>query len=253
MKKGVFAISRDSEIGKQVESLYADYANGDDYAFAEAFELLEPVIEKVARKLSVASSIPAEEYISAMNEAVWTAFEEYDTQQGACFTTFLSRAVSQKATDVYKNRTAGKHGKYAKKFTLAYSGEDDDGTEAAFVSCDSFEYRDGWACVSASSITYAHFECIPAGRDVEAEVIDSLMNDERRDLIAYLCEKAKAPELIKAIIKAFVENPDKTANKIASALGVHHSKITRSLAKLAGFYDVKRFGDINDYLFRTRG
>lgn len=68
----------------------------------------------------------------------------------------------------------------------------------------------------------------------QRQLIDSLLNG--------------ADETTTAIVATFLAHPKPTATAIAKELGVHHSKVTRALSRLASKYSTKQFGNYEDYL-----
>lgn len=74
--------------------------------------------------------------------------------------------------------------------------------------------------------------------------------DSQRQLINYFLSKIKDP-LTTAIVKEVINGGSSgklSPTAIGNKLGVHHSKVTRSLGKLSKYYDSDRFGDYRDYL-----
>lgn len=68
----------------------------------------------------------------------------------------------------------------------------------------------------------------------QRQLIDSLLNGE--------------DESTTAIIETFLSHPKPTATAIAKELGCHHSKVIRTLTRLAAKYDTKQYGSHRDYL-----
>ena len=68
----------------------------------------------------------------------------------------------------------------------------------------------------------------------QRQLIDSLLNGE--------------DESTTAIVETFLSHPKPTATAIAKELGCHHSKVIRTLTRLAAKYDSKQFGSHRDYL-----
>lgn len=258
---------KNSEEGKKLNEIYEQYANGDDYALAEAVHLLRKKIEISARCLEISSGIPTEEFNSAITCAIWNAFANFKKDGDGCFTSYLNKAASCRIINVLKRA----EGTYAKHVTLSsleslYGDED-------YAVHDVIEYRDGIATASSSLsyVTDDHFESIAdASSNVEATVIDRMMVEEQRELIDYLNDQA--PEHVRVYIEEMYEcggvrfNPmkkqdpnkskqeeleEKSLRQIANKYGVHPYKVSRAYKSLRGFYDPKKFGDINDYLFRV--
>lgn len=223
-KAKVFTISTVGPKGRRLDEMAIDYKNGDDYVLAEAIELLQNEIKSVSRKAAerTKNMIDHRSFESAMLEGIWKAFETFDPDRGATFTTFLVRVVNNEINDVY----AGREGTYADRFVL--------------------ETDDGYGEDADDSVSM--FDRLDSGYDVENEVIEKIMDDERSKLVDDLREKA--PQTLQRIVDGYLHYHRLSDNKIANKLGLHHMQLKRNVRKLAGFYDVNRFGDINDYLIR---
>jgi DNA-directed RNA polymerase specialized sigma24 family protein len=81
--------------------------------------------------------------------------------------------------------------------------------------------------------------------NLEETVIAKKKADQRM-LIDSLLTGADATTT--AIVEAFLNHPKPTATAIAKEMGVHHSKVTRALNRLAGKFSTKQHGDFRDYL-----
>ncbi|MED3845571.1 hypothetical protein [Peribacillus frigoritolerans] len=57
-----------------------------------------------------------------------------------------------------------------------------------------------------------------------------------------------ADEITIGVVRTFLNHPKPTATAIAKELGVHHSKVIRTLNRLAGKFSTKQHGDFRDYL-----
>lgn len=272
MSKLYFFFGSKSQKADEVEALYIEYKNGDEFALSDAIRILDKPLRHAAVSASNSTSraIPSDVFLSEMYEAVWRAFDHYEEEKAASFTTYLVEAVNRAIACVMTDRVAGGHVKYANNTQLMYEGCELSEGSSGIVA--TVEHCDGFTRVANGFITYAQVNEITSGRNVEAEVIDKLMVNEQRDLIDYLYEKA--PDHVRAYIEEMYdrgelrfnpkkkENPDKpkqeeieekTFTQIAKKFGVHHSKVTRGIRSLRGFYDVKKFGDLYDYLYRVRG
>lgn len=249
MRKILFSVGSSSEIGVKLNELISEYqSEGENsgYAFADAIEILRPIFESVARKAQASSGGCCADYQAAMDDGAWKAFDTFDSSKGM-FTTYLTQLVNNEINDVF----ASKEGTHARKCALAYeyAESDDQDRFAATVT----EYCNGYARLSSKSITYDQFEEIPDQRSVEDTVIDRVMREEQRVLIDDLCERvpARTHEVVQDVVREVVKHPRKSFNAVAETIGEHHSTISRGLRKLAGFYDVKAYGDLNDYLYRS--
>lgn len=220
-----FFLSNNTEYADMINAWIANYKNGDSYALVDTLHLLDKPIRKAAEKAHQKSNkmIPADVFISEMQEAVWRAFEQGDIEGSATYITYLSNVINRAVSAVFNGRSAGGHANYAESTVLI--NED---SEVATV-----------------------IDNIVSGQNVEAEVVNKMMRYEQRKLIDFFYEKSD--EQVRAIIESFIEKPYLTANMIAKHLGVHHSKVHRELRKLAKLYDEKRFGEVDDYLYSVRG
>lgn len=245
-----FKVSSVSEIGRKLNELYDEYKSGDQYAFQDAMEIVQPAIERFACYAAKRTIInDASVYYSFMLEAAWKAFDSFEENREILFTTYLSNVVNKAAVDVKTGRTSGSHKSYAEHFTLVCDGEATMDNEDWTSTIKNEEYCDGFILISNQTINYSHFEEIRDRHSVSDTVIDKIMVDEQRDLIDDLCEGS--PASVYKTVQAVVDHPHKSFNAVAAILGVHHSKVGRDLRKLAGNYDVNAFGDVNDYLYRS--
>jgi DNA-directed RNA polymerase specialized sigma24 family protein len=69
---------------------------------------------------------------------------------------------------------------------------------------------------------------------------------DQRQLIDFLLNGADAKTT--AIVEAFLASEKPTPTAIGEALGLHHSTVLRSIKRLAGKFDSKKFGDYHDFL-----
>ncbi|MBA9027570.1 sigma-70 family RNA polymerase sigma factor [Peribacillus huizhouensis] len=106
-----------------------------------------------------------------------------------------------------------------RSFEVYESATDDEAATSRFEIADEFNLE---AHVTAKK------------KADQLALIDSLLNG--------------ADEVTTAIVKAFLEHPKPTATAIAKELGVHHSKVLRTLNRLAGKFNSKQHGDYRDYL-----
>ncbi|PFP30209.1 MarR family transcriptional regulator [Bacillus sp. AFS073361] len=90
----------------------------------------------------------------------------------------------------------------------------------------------------------ASFE-IDSGFRIEEEIIAKKKADQRQ-LIDSLLNDADAKTT--AIVEAFLVSENASPTAIGEALGLHHSTVIRSLKRLAGKFDSKKYGDYTDFL-----
>jgi len=171
----------------------------------------EATIEKVNRKLEkIASSVRSNYHDTRAlyEDVLMRCIERFDGTSD--FTHFFNAAVSLERR--------GFNRKNVKSFNRELLTVDDD--EAA-----NFEIKDDF--------------------NLEEQIIAKKKADQRK-LIDSLLNGADAKTT--AIVEAFLAHPKPTATAIAKELGVHHSKVTRALNRLAGKFSTKQFGDYHDYL-----
>jgi hypothetical protein len=163
----------------------------------------------------VAKSVRASEseIIASYEDTLLNCIKYYDGRGD--FVNLLNRSIWKKRRDIYLNK------KRLSEFEVFASPvENDDGSEpASFEIADDFNLE----------------EQITAKKKADQrQLIDSLLNG--------------ADETTTAIVATFLAHPKPTATAIAKELGVHHSKVTRALNRLASKFSTKQFGDYHDYL-----
>lgn len=182
--------------------------------FETQFNKTKKTIEVFSRRFSKATNIPVEEYTSALNEEFSRKFERYDGR--IPFDSFIKPILHQRAQRVAERRE--------RKFyanVIHVDGLVDDEGESLFEFADEG---------SVEEIALDRIEKAP----------DKLL------LIQDLLEKSD--EFTVAAVKLILEKPNASLNSIATEMGVHHTKVGRSLKRLAKNYDPSRFGDLSQYL-----
>ncbi|AXN39816.1 sigma-70 family RNA polymerase sigma factor [Peribacillus butanolivorans] len=106
-----------------------------------------------------------------------------------------------------------------RKFEVYEKADDDEAATSRFEIADEFNLED---------------TVIAKKKADQRMLIDSLMTG--------------ADATTTAIVEAFLNHPKPTATAIAKEMGVHHSKVTRALNRLAGKFSTKQHGDFRDYL-----
>jgi DNA-directed RNA polymerase specialized sigma24 family protein len=134
------------------------------------------------------------------------------------FENFLKGNIKRKRCDIYRKK------KRLSDFEVYYTpAESEDGSEVAFEIADEFNIEE---------------YVIQKKKADQLALIDSLLKN--------------ADETTTAIVATFLAHPKPTATAIAKELGVHHSKVTRALNRLAGKFSTKQYGDYSDYLLRFK-
>jgi DNA-directed RNA polymerase specialized sigma24 family protein len=198
---------------QQLNNLVLDYRNNSN---EETFEQIYANVSQTWKGLdTVGKSVKASgsEILAAYQDTLMNCIEIYDGR--ADFTHLLNRSIRFKRSDIYRKK------KRLSEFEVfATPIENDEGSEAAnFEIADEFNLEDFITAKKKAD---------------QRQLIDSLLNG--------------ADETTTAIVEAFLAHPKPTATAIAKELGVHHSKVTRALNRLAGKFSTKQFGDYHDYL-----
>jgi DNA-directed RNA polymerase specialized sigma subunit len=171
----------------------------------------EATIEKVNRKLEkIASSVRSNypDTRALYEDVLLRCIERFDGKSD--FSHFYNAAVALERRGFNRKNT--------KRFNREFFTVDDDEAATSDIK-DDFNLE----------------EQITAKKKADQrQLIDSLLNG--------------ADETTTAIIATFLAHPKPTATAIAKELGVHHSKVTRALSRLAAKYSTKQFGDYTDYL-----
>lgn len=245
-----FKLGKAHAKGMKLSELYARHVSGDEYAVADAINLLRSYIDDVAYSGEVETGIPAEDFVSHMLEAVCRAFDNYEPK-GADFVTFLCRYVNKAAQDVKTNRVAGGLLTYAEHHVLGGAPivSDEDGKMESHVSVLS--HGRGFARVGGQAIACTGFESLSAPNDVENEVINRMCVEEGRNILDDMLSKCsdEERELVEAALFAIEKGA--SFNAVAKTMGMHPQKFMRELRKVAKYYDADRFGDASDYYRRT--
>lgn len=183
--------------------------------FEQHFNSMRPFIHQYARKLSLATSIPIEEYESAMCEEFYAKYDKYDGR--ISFNAYIKPKLQQKARRTSKLKKF----EYYRKITRLEVHTDNDGREIEREFADS---------IDVSEEARARIEKSP----------------DKLQLIRALSEKAD--EVTVAAVNLMLSKPNASLNSIATEMGVHHETLKRKFRRLAKNYDPSRFGDLNQYL-----
>lgn len=245
-----FKLGKSHAKGMKLSELYARHVSGDEYAVADAINLLRSYIDDVAYSGEVETGIPAEDFVSHMLEAVCRAFDNYEPK-GADFITFLCRYVNKAAQDVKTNRVAGGLLTYAEHHVLggAPVPSDEEGEAESLVR--ELSHGRGFARVGGKAFACTGFESLSAPNDVESEVINRMCAEEGRHILDDMLSKCsdEERELVEAALFAIEKGA--SFNAVAKTMGMHPQKFMRELRKVAKYYDADRFGDASDYYRRT--
>jgi DNA-directed RNA polymerase specialized sigma24 family protein len=198
---------------EQLNNLVMDYQNDrSDETFAKLYEMIATnwrSLETVGKSVKASGA----EILAAYEDTLLSCIEKYDGR--ADFINLLNRSIRFKRSDIYRKK------KRLSEFEVyAKPTENEDGSEpASFEIADEFRIEDYITAKKKAD---------------QRQLIDSLLNG--------------ADETTTAIVATFLAHPKPTATAIAKELGVHHSKVTRALNRLASKFSTKQFGDYHDYL-----
>ena len=197
---------------QQLNNLVLKYQSDRcDETFTQLYEMVSAnwrSLETVGKSVRASKA----EIIAAYEDCLLNCIKYYDGRGD--FINLLNRSIWKKRRDLYKRK------KYQHEHEVyAAPVENDDGSEVAFEIADEFNLEDFITAKKKAD---------------QRQLIDSLLNG--------------ADETTTAIVATFLAHPKPTATAIAKELGVHHSKVTRALNRLAGKFSTKQFGNYHDYL-----
>jgi DNA-directed RNA polymerase specialized sigma24 family protein len=197
---------------QKLNNLVLKYQNDrNDETFTQLYEMVSAnwrSLETVGKSIRASKA----ETLAAYEDTLLSCIEKYDGR--ADFINMLNRSIRFKRNDIYRKK------KRLSEFEVfAAPVENDDGSEVAFEIADEFNLEDFITAKKKAD---------------QRQLIDSLLNG--------------ADETTTAIVETFLAHPKPTATAIAKELGVHHSKVTRALNRLAGKFSTKQFGNYHDYL-----
>jgi hypothetical protein len=198
----------------QLNNMVLEYQHDhNDEMFAKIYEMISAnwrSLDTVGKSIRASEA----EILAAYEDTLLKCLEVYDGRGD--FINLLNRSIWRKRRRIYtKKNTLNKY-----ECFISQPEENEDGSTAAtYELADDFNLE----------------EQITAKKKADQrQLIDSLLNG--------------ADETTTAIVATFLAHPKPTATAIAKELGVHHSKVTRALNRLAGKFSTKQFGDYHDYL-----
>lgn len=193
------------------ELVIAYQAQPCEVIFGEIYEAVSPQW-KFAKKIAQSIRASEHEVIAMYEDVLLKCLERFDGQSD--FLNFFKVCVVRKRADLYAKR---------KRMAQAEIFEEptDDG----------------------ESLVAATIEQIADPTD-QAEL--NTRKADQRQLIGVLLDGAD--EFTTAIVNAFLNHDNPTARAIAKEIGVHHSKVIRTLNRLAANYDASKYGNYRDYL-----
>lgn len=182
--------------------------------FEKQFNRTRKIISIFSKRFSRATNIPVEEYESAMCEEFAKKYEGYDGR--ISFDAYIKPILHQCAQRV----AARKERKFYDNVIHIEGFLDEEGNAM-------FEFADD---NTAEEVALERIEKSPD----KLLLIQALTN--------------KADEFTVAAVNLILEKPNASMRSIAEEMGVHHSKVTRCITRLAKNYDSSRFGDVAQYL-----
>ncbi|MED3832980.1 hypothetical protein [Peribacillus frigoritolerans] len=196
---------------QQLNNLVIRYqSERSDEVFAEIYA----EVTKGWRSLAtVAKSLRASEAetLAAYEDVLMRCLETYDGRGD--FINFLNMNIKWKRKDIYGMT------KRRKEFEVYEKANDDEAATSRFEIADEFNLEE---------------TVIAKKKADQLALIDSLLEG--------------ADEITIGVVRTFLNHPKPTATAIAKELGVHHSKVIRTLNRLAGKFSTKQHGDFRDYL-----
>jgi DNA-directed RNA polymerase specialized sigma24 family protein len=181
----------------------------------DVFEQIYAAVSTSWRRLdTIGKSVMADgaEVLAGYEDTLLKCIETFDNRVD--FAKLLSRSIRNKRGDIYRKKKRI----YQNEQFIA-PVENEDGSEVAFEIEDEFNLE---------------------------EYITAKKKADQRQLISSLLSDADAKTT--AIVEAFLTNEKPTPTAIGEALGLHHSTVIRSLKRLAGKFDSKKYGDYTDFL-----
>jgi len=204
---------------QQLNNLVLDYREGrSEDTFTQLYEMVSANWRNLG---TVGKSIRASEAetIAAYQDVLLECIEKYDGRTD--FSYLVNKSIRFRRRDIYlKKKRLSEFEIYENKHPNGVMFDSEYGsTDATYNLADEFNLEE---------------QIIAKKKADQRQLIDSLLND--------------ADETTTAIVATFLAHPKPTATAIAKELGVHHSKVTRALNRLAGKFSTKQFGDYHDYL-----
>ncbi|ETT40932.1 hypothetical protein C162_26780 [Paenibacillus sp. FSL R7-269] len=186
--------------------------------FNEVYVTFKSEITAIARLNSRKTRIPTEDFISALNEALWKAHARYVDDGRATLQTYLRTALRNTAIDVVR----GKQGGYARRVYATLDKPADEDTPMSEPA-------------DAETTEAAVFDRPNARKAHQLELIRSLVGN------------ADSPTM--SLVEAFLAAPlDARPTQIAKSVGLHHKVANDKLRKLSRSYDANRFGGLYENL-----
>jgi hypothetical protein len=215
---------------QQLNNLVLDYRNNRS---EETFEQIYEMVSTNWRNLeTVGKSIRASESetIAAYQDVLLECIEKYDGSTN--FSYLLNKSIRFRRRDIYlKKKRLAEFESGANDYL--YNVKNRHGVERKFF------------INNASGDPNDNFVDFIDDFNLEEQIIAKKKADQLA-LIDSLLKNADATTI--GVVEAFLAHPKPTATAIAKELGVHHSKVTRALNRLAGKFSTKQFGDYHDYL-----
>ncbi len=189
--------------------------------FEQQFNSFYPVLKGIAKRYSMTTDIPYEEYESSLCEEFYLKYEHFDPKIRDNFNAYMRVVVTQSASRV-ANRSERKFYDMA----YFYEGEEDEELDNDTIG---FDIVDDWNL-----------------EDYIVEKETKKTDDDKLQLIDALLKSTDS--LTQRIIHQILDSGDVRPTAIGRAIGIHHQKVSRKLAYLSRNFNPKQFGEISDYL-----
>jgi DNA-directed RNA polymerase specialized sigma24 family protein len=198
--------------GKQLNNLVLDYrSNRSEEIFRQIYETVSASwkgLDTIGKSVKACKS----EILAAYEDTLLKSIDVWEATGD--FENFLKGNIKRKRCDIYRKK------KRLSDFEVYYTpAESEDGSEVAFEIADEFNIEE---------------YVIQKKKADQLALIDSLLNG--------------ADAKTTAIVEAFLTSEKSSPTAIGEALGLHHSTVLRSIKRLAGKFDSKKFGEYQDFL-----
>lgn len=186
--------------------------------FEQQFNSFYPILVGISKRYARTTSVPYEEYESALSEEFFLKYESFDPDVRDNFNAFMRVVLTQRATRVANRRERDFYDN-----VVFYEGFDEDGED------EGFDVVSDWKMEN-------HVE------DLKAIKTDA----DKLELISALTETSDS--VTKKIVREFLSNENANPTAIGKALGIHHQVVIRKLGYLSRNFTENKFGEVGAYL-----
>lgn len=188
-----------------------------NHVFEEIYNTVSPVWRRTVHSDAAVAGVDRRDMWALYEDVLLKVIEAFNPEK-ANFENFLNASLYNAKKDLRKEKSR----LYRRELYGIMRGHGADEEGAATLDFES----DTWV--------------------TEEDAIASVQRErDQRQLISFLV--ANADDFTKKVVKSL---PSYAFNytSLGKAIGVHHSKVSRALIRLARKYDGNRFGDISDYM-----